>query len=151
VKANDSIIRLLRWGRQEAYILLEPLDFLWRLVNHMQKYPPIRLRRHAGRLGTLDGPGAEFAVLLKLLAGLMPGQKIWDLGCGCGMLELALEECGWQGELVGTDIHLPSIMWARRTLSSRRPSWRFLHADICHKAYWPRGRMNVQQWLNTFA
>jgi SAM-dependent methyltransferase len=151
VKANGSIISLLHRGRQWAYILLEPLDSLWRLINHMQKYPPIRLRRHAGRLGTMDGPGCEFAVLLKLLVGLKPGQKIWDLGCGCGLLEVALEECGWQGEVIGTDIHLPSIKWARRNLSARRPSWRFLHADIYHKAYWPKGRMNVHLWLNTFA
>lgn len=150
VKANGSIISLLRRGRQWAYLLLEPLDSLWRIINHMQKYPPIHLRRHAGRLGTMDGPGSEFAVLLKLLVGLRLGQKIWDLGCGCGLLELALEECGWQGEVIGTDIHLPSIKWARRTLSARKPSWHFLHADVYHKAYWPKGRINVHQWLNTF-
>jgi len=75
----------------------------------MGPYPPLRLRLHAGALGTLDGSGFEFVAMLKLLAGLRAGQKIWDMGCGCGLLESALEASGWRGKVIGTDIHRPSI------------------------------------------
>jgi len=141
---------MLRKARYIIYALIEPLDFLWRKINKMSAYPPIRLRRHSGSLGALDGPGNEFVVLLKLLAGLQSGQRIWDLGCGCGLLELALEQSSWNGQAIATDIHRSSITWAKRTISARNPSFVFLHADIYNQAYWPKGRLTVDQWLHQF-
>jgi 2-polyprenyl-3-methyl-5-hydroxy-6-metoxy-1,4-benzoquinol methylase len=147
---KDFVVNLLRKIRFFAYAFIEPLDFLWRKINKMPAYPPIRLRRHAGSLGTLDGPGHEFTALLKLLTGLKSGQKIWDMGCGCGLLELVLEQSGWRGQAIATDIHRPSITWAQKSLSAREPSFVFLHADIYNKAYWPKGRLNAHQWLDQF-
>jgi len=106
---NDRTLRFLRRSRTAAYSLLDPFDFVWRKINRMGPYPPLRLRLHAGALGTLDGSGFEFVAMLKLLAGLRAGQKIWDMGCGCGLLESALEASGWRGKVIGTDIHRPSI------------------------------------------
>jgi len=146
----DLIVKMLRKARYIIYALIEPLDYLWRKINKMPAYPPIRLRRHSGSLGALDGPGYEFVVLLKLLAGLESGQRLWDLGCGCGLLELALERSGWSGQAIATDIHRHSITWAIRTISARDPSFVFLHADIYNQAYWPKGRLNVHQWLDRF-
>ncbi len=61
-----------------------------------------------------------------------------------------------KGELAGAMVHArrlagrPSIAWASRTLSSRRPSFRFLHMDIHNRAYWPHGRLTVHQALGSF-
>lgn len=143
-------VQPLRVARNLIYRALEPLDFIARGLNRMPQYPPIALRRHVSHLGILDGPGYEFVAYLKLLAGLQNGARVWDLGCGCGMLELALESARWEGSLIGTDIHLPSIRWARRKIAPRYPSCRFEHADIMNPAYHPGGKMTAGEWLSVF-
>jgi S-adenosylmethionine:tRNA-ribosyltransferase-isomerase (queuine synthetase) len=67
------------------------------------------------------------------------------------LLELALEQAGWKGRVVGTDIHEPSIRWAQRTLSRRVPDFQFIHADIRNAEYWPKGRLSASEWLSSFA
>ena len=143
-------VRRFRQLRSLAYRTLGPVDALFRRLNRLERYPPIHLRRHVGCLGDVSGAGPEFVVYLKLLAGLQPDHRLWDVGCGCGFLELALEEAGWTGSLVGTDIHRPSIDWARRTIGRRLPSFRFIHADIHHPAYWPKGSSTARDWLARF-
>ncbi len=136
-------VQPLRRARNLIYRLLEPADWLARRLNQMSRYPPIALRRHIGHLGMLDGPGYEFVAYLKLLAGLENGDRVWDLGCGCGMLELALESARWEGSLIGTDIHPASIRWARRRITPRYPCCRFEHADIRNLAYHPGGKLTA--------
>ena len=97
-----------------------------------------------------NGPGYEFVAYLRLLAQLRDGGFLWDIGCGCGMLELALQDLGWQGRLVGTDIHKPSIEWAQKNIEARLAGHRFIHMDIYNAAYWPRGTLSAQEWLNGF-
>lgn len=133
------------------YILLGPFDFLFRKINQLDKYPPIHLRRHAGCLGSMDGPGFEFAAYIRILLKLKAGHRLWDVGCGCGLLELAFERAGWKGSLIAVDIHKPSIEWAQRTISQREPNYRFIHADIYNPAYWPKGRKSANEWFSSFA
>lgn len=139
-----------RQARHLAYRAANPLDTLFRRINGLERYPPIHLRRQVGCLGDLSGAGPEFVVYLKLLTGLKAGQSVWDVGCGCGLLELALEQAGWKGRLVGTDIHRPSIEWAQRTIATRMPDVRFMHADIRNVAYWPSGKSSAREWLSGF-
>ena len=144
------LARIYRQVRYASYCALAPADALFRGINRMSRYPPVHLRRHAGLLGSLQGAGPEFVAYLKLLTNLRAEHRIWDAGCGCGLLELALETAGWHGNLVGTDIHAPSIRWAQRTITSRTPGFTFLHADIYNDAYWPRGTQSAEQWLSEF-
>lgn len=145
-----SIVSVLRRLRNAAYAGLWPLDRVFRKVNRLGNYPPIHLRRHASCLGSIDGHGMEFAAYLKLLAGLKDGGHLWDIGCGCGLLELALESCGWSGRVIGNDIHLPSIQWASRHITPRIPSVVFEHSDIFNETYWPAGRLDAAGWFETF-
>ncbi len=146
----SSLAYAYRLARNAAYRLLNPLDALFLRINRLGQYPPIYLRRHAGCLGGFDGSGYEFVSYLKLLTGLAPEHRLWDVGCGCGLLELALESAGWQGQLIGVDIHKPSVQWAQRAISRHIPSFRFVHADIQNPAYWPQGRMSADQWFFSF-
>jgi hypothetical protein len=143
-------VSVLRKLRNAAYAGLWPLDRVFRKVNRLGNYPPIHLRRHASCLGSFDGHGMEFVAYLKLLAGLKDGGHLWDIGCGCGLLELALESCGWSGRVTGNDIHLPSIQWASRHITPRIPSNAFVHSDIFNEAYWPAGRLEAAKWFDTF-
>lgn len=130
---------------------MTPFDYIFRIINRLGQYPPLHLRRHVGHLGAgFNGPGYEFVSYLRLLTDLKTGHSLWDLGCGCGMLELALEDMGWTGSLVGTDIHKPSIEWATRHIGVRIPDHKFIHSDIYNAAYWRNGRMNAQTWLEAF-
>ena len=138
-----NIRTLVYWG-------IEPFDKIFRFINGIPQYPPIPYRRHAGGLGAIDGPGYEFAAYFKLLLKIKQSHRVWDIGCGCGLLELALESLGWRGIIVGTDIHKPSIEWAQRTLGSREKTFKFLHSDIYNMAYWPEGKLNASEWLNGF-
>lgn len=141
---------LYRRTRNAAYWLLDPFDALFRNINRLGNYPPIHLRRHVSCLGSLDGRGYEFTAYLKLLLGLRAGQSLWDIGCGCGLLELALEHVGWRGRLIGVDIHKPSIRWAQRTISRRVPSFQFVHTDIYNPNYWSHGKESASEWFSGF-
>lgn len=145
-----GIVPLLRRARNAAYVALGPFDWCFRRLNGLEKYPPIHLRRYVSCLGSLDGPGFEFVAYLKLLAGLRAGGSLWDVGCGCGLLELALENSGWAGRITGNDIHLPSIRWATRHINARVPSFEFIHSNIRNEAYWPSGRLDAASWFDSF-
>jgi SAM-dependent methyltransferase len=149
-QSERAMNRLLRAARYGAYRMAQPFDAAFRWMNRLSHYPPVALRRHVSELGFVDGPGYEFVAYLKLLGQLQPDDVVWDIGCGCGLLELALETQGWRGRVVGTDIHRPSIMWANRTIAKRVPAFSFEHADIHHVAYWPTGRLSAEQWLASF-
>lgn len=144
------LVQRYRDVRNLGYRSLNPFDALFRKINRLDRYPPIHLRRHVGCLGDLAGGGPEFVAYLKILAGLKPGDRLWDVGCGCGFLELALEQTGWRGQLVGTDIHRPSILWAQRSIGGRTPAFQFIHADIYNAAYWPQGRLSAGDWFSRF-
>lgn len=148
---RGRLLQSYRQARRLAYRAVNPFDALFRRINGLERYPPIHLRRQVGCLGDIGGAGPEFVIYLKLLAGLKAGHALWDVGCGCGFLELALEQAGWTGRLVGTDIHRPSIEWAQRTIGRRMPDARFMHADIGNAAYWPEGTLSAREWLSGFA
>ena len=149
-RAQLALNRIYRGARAGAYRLLGPVDSLYRRLHGMGHYPPIRLRRHVSHLGSFDGPGYEFAAYLKLLLGLESHHRVWDVACGCGLLELALESAGWRGLLVGTDIHAPCIGWAERHISARVPNFEFIHSDIYNEDYWPAGRLSAREWFAGF-
>jgi SAM-dependent methyltransferase len=139
----------LRKVRSAAYWCLEPYDFLFRRIIKLGHYPPIALRRHVSA-GGFEADPLEFVAYLKLLLGLQEEHKIWDVGCGYGILALALESRGWKGNFVGTDIYGPCVWWAAKTISPRIPSFRFIHADIANQAYWPRGAYDAKGWFDHF-
>lgn len=145
-------MRVVRRVRTMGYGALWPLDRLFLWLNKLSDYPPIHLRRHVGLLGSgFNGPGYEFATFLRLLAGLKSGNSLWDIGCGCGLLQLALANLGWEGRLTGTDIHAPSIRWAQRHLGASLKNHFFEHMDVFNAAYWPSGKLTAEQWLASFS
>jgi SAM-dependent methyltransferase len=149
--AAGWLVRLARRARTAAYVAASPLDYSFRALNHLRDYPPLHLRRHVGgSTAGFDGPGYEFVAYLRLLAGLRAGNFLWDLGCGCGMLELALRDFGWRGRVVGTDIHRPCIEWARKHIAAKTPGVEFVHMDVRNPAYWPKGRSTAKEWLLGF-
>lgn len=148
---DAPFVGIARRLRSAAYRAAAPIDFLFRAMNGLHDYPPLHLRRHVGAIGSgFNGPAYEFVAYLRLLASLRDGDRVWDLGCGCGLLEIALEDLGWRGRLVGSDVHAPCVAWARRRLEPRFADHRFVHMDVFNAAYWPRGRASAREWLSRF-
>ncbi|MBI1849741.1 MAG: class I SAM-dependent methyltransferase [Planctomycetes bacterium] len=151
LRSGALLAKVARSARSAAYRSVTPLDYVFRVLNQLTHYPPLHLRRQVGGVGAgFNGPGYEFVAYLRLLARLRDGDFLWDIGCGCGMLELALHDLGWKGRLIGTDIQKSCIDWAQKNLSPRFADHNFIHMDIHNAAYWPKGTLSAREWLSRF-
>jgi SAM-dependent methyltransferase len=145
------MIRALRSGRGWAYRALSPFDYLWRAINGKGELPPLYLRRYVGPLGSFETSGAEFMAYLRLLCRLQPGERVLDIGCGCGQMALhLLDYLGALGTYVGLDIHRPSINWCSRHIHDKHPNFKFLYLDVKSDAYNPRGRHGAEDFRFPF-
>jgi 2-polyprenyl-3-methyl-5-hydroxy-6-metoxy-1,4-benzoquinol methylase len=132
----SPLIRALIAARSLALWLLEPVDRMGLLVTGKSMLPPLRLRRFVGPVGRFEASGAEWACMLKLMAGLKSGSTIWDIGCGCGVMAMELKPylLSAQGaRYVGSDIHKPSIMWCQHHI--REPHYQFIYHDLYNASY----------------
>ena len=78
-------------------------------------------------LHNVYGPGAR-ALLLR--AGIRPGMKVVDLGCGVGMTtQLLAELVGPTGEVVGVDYSAAQVEQARALLPAKFSNVRFVEAS----------------------
>jgi SAM-dependent methyltransferase len=78
-------------------------------------------------LHRLYGPGGQRAVTL---AGLEPGMRVADLGCGVGMVTAMLAELvGPGGQVVGVDFSGAQIAQAREMLPARLSNVSFVEAS----------------------
>lgn len=76
--------------------------------------------------------------VLETLAA-QPGERVLDVGCGCGQTTLALaERVGRAGRVVGVDISEPMLAIAR-TRAKGAPQVSFLQADAQTHAFEPGG------------
>jgi len=75
---------------------------------------------------TIDGNLAAITKALMPFAGAKPGERVLDIGCGCGTATLMLSKAvGPGGDVTGIDISAPMLAVAR----SRGASANFLEAD----------------------
>src|SRR5215470_18885221 len=78
-------------------------------------------------LHSLYGPGARRALLQ---AGIQPGMRVADIGCGVGMVTALLAQLvGPFGQVVGVDFSGAQIAQARELLSPSTPNINFVEAS----------------------
>jgi SAM-dependent methyltransferase len=72
--------------------------------------------------------------------GLSPGQRLLDVGCGYGRLDIGLRTSGFDGTYVGFDILPRHIAWCRKHLADEHH--RFRHLDVRNGRYNPTGAID---------
>jgi SAM-dependent methyltransferase len=135
-----SWLRALRLLRETVLFILQPLESGYRAINCKPRLPPLRLRRYVGPLGSFESSGAEFLNYLRELAALRRDESILDIGCGCGLMALQLENyLNADGRYVGVDIHAPSIRWCTKNICSRHQNFQFARVNASNSIFNPSG------------
>lgn len=90
--------------------------------------------------GDFRAIGAEFLERLVHDAGLLPSQRVLDIGCGIGRLALPITQyLDGEGSYDGVDPVAAGIEWCASTITPTYPNVRFQHMDLRHVLYNPRG------------
>jgi ubiquinone/menaquinone biosynthesis C-methylase UbiE len=147
----QGAIKILRSLRHYTYLALLPPDYLSRLIRGKSHFPPLHLRRYVGPVRTFEASGIEFMAHLKQLAGLQPQQSLLDIGCGCGLMALFLNDyLDESGSYTGVDIHLSSIKWCQKNISTTHRNFHFRHIDVRSSAYNPNGVILAEDYRFPF-
>lgn len=92
--------------------------------------------------GDFRAIGAEFLERLVCDAGLQPGHRVLDVGCGIGRLALPLSQfLDADGSYEGVDPVASGIQWCNETITPVYPQMRFKHLDVAHPLYNPAGAL----------
>lgn len=147
---NEKILSTLRNTRTALQVLAEPIDAFDRFLNCKKGYPPLRIRQKVGSLNDFEGSGGEYIAYLKLLCALKMGDSMLDIGCGCGLMCLPINEngplseyLGPTGNYVGLDIDWQLIKWCKGHLSNDNTSFFWLPDDEAFKLDAPHGSYDV--------
>jgi len=123
----------------EPSYLTKVVDLVSRTVRGQLHLPPWWLRDVGG--ADFEATGREFLNLFVQVGNLQRGERVLEIGCGCGRMALPLT--GYlspEGSYVGMDVTEKSISWCRQNIARRYPNFEFLHADLYNKRYNPNGR-----------
>ena len=116
----EAVYTTMRIGRNLLQRTLEPLDLSVRLLNNKHNYPSLHMRQLVGGLNDFEGSSGEYVAYLKLLCNLMPGDKLLDIGCGCGTILYDTTGVGslpdYLGEYWGVDVDGKVISWCNNHL-----------------------------------
>jgi SAM-dependent methyltransferase len=125
---------------------LDPeVDWLLRHVaaNRFLPVPPEALRFIGD--GDFRAIGAEFLGHFIRRAGLRPGERVLEIGCGVGRMAVPLTQYldPAQGTYHGVDIVTEAIAWCRDRIGGAYPNFCFHHVDCRHPVYNAAGAMET--------
>lgn len=142
---TSKFFQALQLTRTVGLSLLEPVDYASRVINNKRHFPPLRLRREVGDLGSFESSGGEFMPYCRLLCNVQPNERVLDIGCGCGLMALFFEDyLDSTGQYAGVDIQSRLIRWCQKHISSRSPNFKFVLLDLPNQRYNPGGNPHAE-------
>src|SRR5262245_8397860 len=132
-------------------MVLEPIDYLARVINGKDDLPPLRLRKASGPLSSFETSSVSFLAFLSAAAGIHPTHRILDIGCGCGGIALQLRGfCREGGGYTGVDIHAPSVSWCQSHLTKSDARLEFIRINVRNAQYNPDGTEDAATFVFPF-
>lgn len=108
-------------------------------------WPPLEMQNAVG--DRFKETGREYLEYLVQLAGLRPGERVLDVGCGCGRIAIPLSRyLDASGSYEGFDIVPEPVRWCQESISARYPNFQFRVADIYNAAYNPNGHFQSTEF-----
>ncbi len=139
-KLGKSLIALTPiFGGREGAILLK-------VISPIILPPP--KREHLNIVGISDIEELSrrsFRLMGQLLqrAGLLPTDRILELGCNIGLTAYSLVHyLKPTGSYEGFDFAEGPISWARQQITTKKPKFRFLWENVFHPLYNPKGTLS---------
>lgn len=114
--------------------VLDATDMVLRRRDPMM--PPRRLIFVGGDERIFWQVGQRWVETFIQEAGLLPGERVLDAGCGVGRMAVPLAAyLGPDGSYEGFDIVESGIRWCQKQITPRHPNFRFTHADLKNPRY----------------
>jgi SAM-dependent methyltransferase len=89
--------------------------------------------------------GFETLGFLIELAGLRPGERVLDIGCGTGRVAYALAHyLAPEARYEGFDVLERLVTWCRETIAPRHPRFGFTRVDVRNTFYNPAGTIEAR-------
>ncbi len=112
-----------------------PLDLYESVVRSRGPMIPPKGKIFIGS-GDFVKTGSSIKDQLVELAGLEPGHRVLDVGCGMGRIAVPLTSyLDRGGSYEGFDIVKPAIRWCEKRISSRYSNFQFTHIDLKNDLY----------------
>jgi len=112
-----------------------PVDVVESLTGARGPMVPPRGRIFIGS-GDFVKAGEDIKEQLIQLAGLQPGSRVLDVGCGIGRVAVPLTAyLDEKGSYEGFDIVKSAISWCDKKIHSFFPNFRFTHMDLKNDLY----------------
>jgi SAM-dependent methyltransferase len=127
-------------GRAAQSLRLRAADAADTAIGRRDRFTPPR--RLTGYVGDSDfrATGEEFLGYFRELAGLAPGDRVLDVGCGIGrMARVLVPVLRPPGSYDGFDVVRAGIAWCSEHYRATPAPFRFAHADLRNATYNPGG------------
>ena len=103
--------------------------------------PPENLIRTVGStVADYRAVGQEFFDIFITYGGIIPTDRVLDVGCGCGRMALPLTRYLTTGSYEGFDISSDAIEWCQNNITGQFQNFKFQLTDIHNSLYNPRGK-----------
>jgi SAM-dependent methyltransferase len=110
------------------------------LAGRLSVRDPVPPRRLWPFSGSFARSGERDLRFLIEEAGLLPHERVLDVGCGLGRLALPLKRyLDEDGRYEGFDVREEAIRWAQRRVGRGDGRFRFRHMDVFNGSYNPSG------------
>lgn len=123
--------------KYSLYSLQDLSDFVKGIKS---EYPPKRLNFVGS--AAFKKVGDEFFEYFKKYAGLVPTDRVLDIGCGIGRIAIPLTKyLAQEGKYEGFDIDKRGIQWCQKNLTPKHPNFHFQYVDLFNKYYNKKGKI----------